>query len=75
MKGLPVHPRLDARGSERSLEVALADPAEGSDDVGDDLDDRALVERRRHYCCEAARTDRELLAGRGDAAERPRARF
>jgi hypothetical protein len=50
-----VDPSLDARGSERSLEVALADPAEGSDDVADDLDDGALIERRRHGCGEAAR--------------------
>ena len=55
LEGLPVDPRLDARGSERSLEVALADPAEGSDDVADDLDDGALVERRRHGRGEAAR--------------------
>ena len=48
-------PSLDARGSERSLEVALADPAEGSDDVADDLDDGALLERRRHGRGEAAR--------------------
>ena len=49
-------PSLDARGSERSLQIALADPAEGSDDVADDLDDSALVERRRHGRGEAART-------------------
>ena len=55
LEGLPVDPSLDARGSERSLEVALADPAEGSDDVADDLDDGALIERRRHGCGEAAR--------------------
>ena len=58
-RGRPVHPRLDARGSERSLQVALADPAEGSDDVADDLDDGALLERRRHGRGEAARTDFE----------------
>ena len=74
-RGRPVDPRLDARGSERSLQIALADPAEGSDDVADDLDDGALVESSRHGRGEAARTDRELLTGRGDAAERPRARF
>ena len=56
-RGRPVHPRLDARGSERSLQIALADPAEGSDDVADDLHDGALVERRRHYRREASRTD------------------
>ena len=67
-------PSLDARGSERSLEVALADPAEGSDDVAYYFHDGALVERRRHGCGEAAR-DRELSTGRGDAAERPRARI
>ena len=50
LEGLPVDPSLDARGSERSLEVTLADPAEGSDDVGDDLDDGALVQSSRHYC-------------------------
>ena len=49
--------RLDARGSERSLEVALADPAEGSDDVAYYFHDGALVERRRHGCGEAARPD------------------
>ena len=49
-------PSLDARGSERSLEVALSDPAEGSDDVADYLDDSALLERRRHGRGEAART-------------------
>ena len=43
LEGLPVHPRLDARGSERSLQIALADPAEWSDDVRNDLDDGALV--------------------------------
>ena len=43
MKGLPVDASLDARGSERGLQIALADPAEGSDDVADDLDDSALV--------------------------------
>ena len=43
LEGLPVDPSLDARGSERSLQIALADPAEGSDDVADDLDDGALV--------------------------------
>ena len=48
-------PSLDARGSERSLEVALADPAEGSHNITDDLDDSALVERRRHGRGEAAR--------------------
>ena len=47
---------MDARGSERSLEVALADPAEGSDDVAYYFHDGALVERRRHGCGEAART-------------------
>ena len=47
---------MDARGSERSLEVALADPAEGSHNITDDLDDGALVERRRHGRGEAART-------------------
>ena len=55
-------PRLDARGSERSLEVALADPAEGSDDVADDLDDsalRATAGHGDHGCGEAARTDFE----------------
>ena len=50
-------PSLDARGSERSLEVALADPAEGSDDVAYYFHDGSLVERRRHGCGEAARTD------------------
>ena len=65
-------PSLDARGSERSLEVALADPAEGSDDVADDLDDGALVERRRHGRREAARTDGELLTSRGGAVEAAR---
>ena len=54
LEGLPVDPSLDARGSERSLQIALADPAEGSDDVGDDLDDGALLERRRHGRGEAA---------------------
>ena len=49
-------PRLDARGSERSLQIALADPAEGSDDVAYYFHDGALVERRRHGCGEAART-------------------
>ena len=43
LKRLPVDPSLDARGSERGLQIALADPAEGSDDVADDLDDGALV--------------------------------
>ena len=55
-------PSLDARGSERSLEVALADPAEGSDDVADDLDDSALsatASHGGHGCGEAARTDCE----------------
>ena len=56
LEGLPVDPSLDARGSERSLQIALADPAEGSDDVADDLDDCALVQSSRHYRCEAART-------------------
>ena len=48
-------PSLDARGSERSLEVALADPAERSDDVRDDFDDGTLVERRRHGRGEGSR--------------------
>ena len=48
-------PSLDARGSERSLEVALADPAEGSHNITDDLDDGALVERRRHGRGEGSR--------------------
>ena len=43
LERLPVDPSLDARGSERSLEVALADPAEGSDDITNNLDDSALV--------------------------------
>ena len=43
LEGLPVDPRLDARGSERSLQIALADPAEGSHNITDDLDDGALV--------------------------------
>ena len=43
LEGLPVDPSLDARGSERSLEVALADPAEGSHNITDDLDDSAFV--------------------------------
>ena len=62
LEGLPVDPSLDARGSERSLEVALADPAEGSDDVADDLDDSALsatASHGGHGCGEAARTDFE----------------
>ena len=62
LERLPVDPSLDARGSERSLEVALADPAEGSDDVGDDLDDSALsatASHGGHGCGEAARTDFE----------------
>ena len=59
LEGFPVDPSLDARGSERSLEVALADPAEGSDDVAYYFHDGALVERRRHGCGEAARTDGE----------------
>ena len=56
LEGLPVHPSLHARGSERSLQIALADPAEGSDDVAYYFHDGALVERRRHGCGEAART-------------------
>ena len=53
-------PRLDARGSERGLEVALADPAEGSHNITDDLDDSALsatASHGGHGCGEAARTD------------------
>ena len=57
LEGLPVDARLDARGSERSLEVALADPAEGSDDVTYYFHDGTLVERRRHDCGKAARPD------------------
>ena len=49
-------PSLDARGSERSLQIALADPAEGSDDVAYYFHDGALVERRRHGRGEAARS-------------------
>ena len=54
-RGRPVDARLDARGSERSLQIALADPAEGSHNITDDLDDGALLERRRHGRGEAAR--------------------
>jgi len=43
-----VHPRRDARGSESALEVALPDPAEGSDDIADDVYDDALVDGSRH---------------------------
>ena len=53
-------PRLDARGSERSLQIALADPAEGSHNITDDLDDGALsatASHGGHGCGEAARTD------------------
>ena len=58
LEGLPVDPSLDARGSERSLQIALADPAEGSDDVADDLDDSALsatASHGGHGCGEASR--------------------
>ena len=48
-------PSLDARGSERSLKVTLSDPAEGSDDITNNLDDSALVERRRHGRGEGSR--------------------
>ena len=54
-RGRPVDARLDARGSERSLQIALADPAEGSDDVAYYFHDGALVERRRHGRGEASR--------------------
>ena len=48
---------LDARGSERGLQIALTDPAEGSDDVTYYFHDGTLVERRRHDCGKAARPD------------------
>ena len=60
LEGLPVDASLDARGSERGLQIALADPAEGSDDVADDLDDSALsatASHGGHGCGEAARAD------------------
>ena len=60
LEGLPVDPSLDARGSERSLQIALADPAERSDDVANDLDDSALsatASHGGHGCGEAARVD------------------
>ena len=60
LEGLPVHPRLDSRGSERSLQIALADPAEGSHNITDDLDDGALsatASHGGHGCGEAARAD------------------
>ena len=36
--------------------IALADPAEGSDDVADDLDDSALVESSRHIVVRGLRS-------------------
>ena len=60
LEGLPVDPSLDARGSERSLQIALADPAEGSHNITDDLDDSALsatASHGGHGCGEAARAD------------------